>query len=290
MKLATIAIAWALLTGMAWADPVERAGEAFERGVEKAAPAQPIVKPEKPRRILVYGRVETHQEAVRQPFSTMEVLAKKTGAFEVVLSGDPAVFDADNLKRFDAVVMNNNHEAFPMLPIDFKTLDAPAQAAAKQKEPIYQKNLLDFVKNGGGLVGWHAATAGVKWPEYNQMMGGQYAAHFGGKVHLKPERLDHPLCAGLKPEGFDLSDEVYEFRDFSRQQVTVLLSVDVATAKAVGGKGEDFPVSWIRPYGKGRVFYTSLPAHNGSSYLQPQILWHVLAGMQYATGDLKVEP
>jgi type 1 glutamine amidotransferase len=47
----------------------------------------------------------------------------------------------------------------------------------------------------------------------------------------------------------------------------------------------DFPMSWIRRHGKGRVFYTGL-GHGADVFTNPQMLQHILAGIQYALGDL----
>ena len=49
---------------------------------------------------------------------------------------------------------------------------------------------------------------------------------------------------------------------------------------------KDFPMSWIRPYGKGRVFYCGL-GHFVYIYWNAAVLEHYLAGIQYALGDLK---
>ena len=51
---------------------------------------------------------------------------------------------------------------------------------------------------------------------------------------------------------------------------------------------KDFPMSWIKTYHKGRVFYTVF-GHNPSSFWNPQLLQHYLAGIQYALGDLKAD-
>jgi hypothetical protein len=48
------------------------------------------------------------------------------------------------------------------------------------------------------------------------------------------------------------------------------------------------PVSWIRNYDKGRVFYCGL-GHNNEVFYRPAILQHVLDGIQFAIGDLKVD-
>ena len=41
--------------------------------------------------------------------------------------------------------------------------------------------------------------------------------------------------------------------------------------------------------GKGRLFYEALGHHESIYYDNPQMLEHILAGMQYALGDLKAD-
>lgn len=50
----------------------------------------------------------------------------------------------------------------------------------------------------------------------------------------------------------------------------------------------DFGMSWLRKYGKGRVFYTSF-GHNPEIFSNAQMLQHFLAGIQHAFGDLKAD-
>ena len=50
----------------------------------------------------------------------------------------------------------------------------------------------------------------------------------------------------------------------------------------------DFGLSWIKKDGQGRVFYMAL-GHNERIYAMTPMLEHMLAGMQYALGDLKAD-
>ena len=50
----------------------------------------------------------------------------------------------------------------------------------------------------------------------------------------------------------------------------------------------DFPMSWIRRQGKGRVFYTGL-GHSPQVFWNAPLLEHLLAGIQYALGDLPAD-
>jgi type 1 glutamine amidotransferase len=80
-----------------------------------------------------------------------------------------------------------------------------------------------------------------------------------------------------------------------RDHLHVLLSIDVPNTPTpprrilkVRSEDQDFPVSWLRRYGKGRVFYSSL-GHGAPLYSNAPILAHFLAGIQYALGDLKAD-
>ena len=45
-------------------------------------------------------------------------------------------------------------------------------------------------------------------------------------------------------------------------------------------------LSWIKPYGRGRVFFVS-PSHNAQSFEDARLLKYYLNGAQYVLGDLK---
>ncbi|NQT86254.1 ThuA domain-containing protein, partial [bacterium] len=99
-------------------------------------------------------------------------MGKKTGAFAATIATDPKIITADGLAPFDAVVLANVYLGgkLYLIPRDFTTEPKPAFQAQ-------QKALLDFVKNGKGIVGIHNTTAeALGWPEYNTMIG---AVHSG---------------------------------------------------------------------------------------------------------------
>ena len=50
----------------------------------------------------------------------------------------------------------------------------------------------------------------------------------------------------------------------------------------------DFAMSWVRNHGSGRVFYTSF-GHNARLFWNAAMLGHVLAGTQFALGDLEAD-
>ena len=51
---------------------------------------------------------------------------------------------------------------------------------------------------------------------------------------------------------------------------------------------KDIAISWVRMYGMGRVFYCGF-GHTSDRFWNPPLLEHLLAGIQFALGDLKAD-
>ncbi|MGD0088651.1 MAG: ThuA domain-containing protein [Planctomycetota bacterium] len=176
---------------------------------------------------------------------------------------------------------------------------------AQPREDKYKQALLDFVKGGKGLGGAHAATdCYYSWPEYGEMIGGWFSGHPYSKHVAKIDDPTSPLTAAFDGKPYDYSDEMYVFgpkgktkdgRDvqpYARDKVRVLLSIDSPASKidiTKGGRQDgDYPISWIKSYGDGRVFYSTL-GHNEFTWWNPTMLKHYLAGIQFTLGDLKAD-
>ena len=244
--------------------------------IRLAAPSAAPAKPTKPRRVLVFSNADGYvHDVIPWGAAALRILGEKTGAYAATLSDDPAMLDKDRLNEFDAVVMNNNCGN----PI------ADLQRRA---------NLLDFVRGGRGLVGIHCA-AHLDWPEYTEMLGAYSISHpwnAGSTVTIRLEEPDHPLVRCFVAASFPHTDEIFVFKDFSRAKGRVLLRLDNAQTDmnkpGVTDKTGDYPLSWVRRYGQGRVFYSAL-GHQQDVYWRPTILAHYLAGIQFATGDLEAD-
>ena len=258
--------------------------------IEAAAPEKAQAKPAKPRKVLVWGHPWTHPP---NPYAekALEVLARKTGAFETVISDDPGLLLGDNLRQFDALVMNNIHEREPFLPDGFAQLKGDQKAEAQAFDKAIKQSILGYVRSGKGVVGIHAATAALQnWPEYGEMIGGYYGGHIHQEVVIRPEDPKHPVnaCFGGKP--FTIRDEIYISREpYSRKKVRVIASLDLSRMEDPQKRPDkDYAVSWVLAYGKGRVFYTTL-GHEAATYWNPVFLKHLLAGVQFVIGDLEGE-
>jgi len=258
--------------------------------IEAAVPDRPPAKPAGPRKVLVWGHPWTHGP---NPFAeeALKILAAKTGAFEAVVSDDPRLLLGDSLTRFDALVMNNIHERDPFLPDDFAQRSPDGQEAARKLDQAVKESILEFVRSGKGVVGIHAATAALQnWPEYGEMIGGYYGGHILQEVAIKLDEPEHPLNACFEGKSWKIFDEIYISREpYSRKNLRVLMSLDLEQMDDPGKRPDkDYAVSWVRPYGQGRVFYTTL-GHCEPTYWNPLFLRHLLAGIQFATGDLSAE-
>jgi type 1 glutamine amidotransferase len=260
------------------------------RQIEAAAPDTAPAKPRKSRKVLVWGHSWTHTPNAFAE-KAIEILAAKTGAFEAVLSDDPRLLLGDRLPQFDALVMNNIHQRDPFLPEDFARRTKAGQEAARKFDQAVKESILQFVASGKGVVGIHAATAALQnWPEYGEMIGGYYAGHIAEDVPIKLDEPLHPVNACFEGRPWEIHDEIYTFREpYSRRKLRVLLSLDLSRMKDPEKRPDgDYAVSWVRQYGKGRVFYTTL-GHFEATYWNPLFLRHLLAGIQFALGDLPAE-
>lgn len=258
--------------------------------IEKAAPETAPAKPAKPRRVLVWGHAWTHTP---NPFAekAVEILGKKTGAFQAIVSDDPRLLLGDRLPQFDAVILNNIHEPEPFLPENFAKLDPQKQDAARKFDQAVKQSIIEYVRSGKGLVGIHAATAAFQnWPGYGELMGGYYAGHILQEVTIKLDDPAHPINACFEGKPFKVTDEVYIFGEpYSRDNLRVIASLDLSQmADPAKRADKDYAVSWVRAFDKGRVFYTTL-GHEPATYWNVLFLRHLLAGIQFAIGDIEGE-
>lgn len=252
--------------------------DADKEKIREAAPAEAPAKAKKERRILVFTLTRGFRHSsIPHGVVAMETLGTKSGAFTIEHSEDPAVFAAENLARFDAVMMlNTTGELFD--------------------DPALQEALLNFVKGGKGIIGIHSATdTFYGWKAYGEMMGGYFDGHpWHEDVTLKVEDPDHATCKCFEGDQFKIIDEIYQYKKepYSRDRLRVLLSLDHSATdmkkQGMNREDGDYPVGWVQRYGDGRVFYCNL-GHREQTYWHPVVLRHFLAGIQFALGDLEAD-
>ena len=137
------------------------------------------------------------------------------------------------------------------------------------------------------------------WPEFNKIIGGYFKFHWLDPqlITVKIDDPKSPLTAMFHGQEFEIRDETYTYNQesFSRDNVHVLTSIDYAKmsdedkAKESNPRSDhDYALSWIRREGKGRLFYEAHGHHERNYAIKP-FLEHILAGVQYAMGDLKAD-
>jgi type 1 glutamine amidotransferase len=128
--------------------------------------------------------------------------------------------------------------------------------------------------------------------EFSKMVGGSFDYHpVQQEVQVELVEPDHPLLTGFKGQTFVHVDEPYIFKNaYFDYDFRPLLSMDASALHSLKEEIKDtiIYISWIKRYGKGRVFYIS-PSHNAQSYEDPRLLQFYLDGLQYVTGDLKCD-
>lgn len=184
--------------------------------------------------------------------------------------GDMSKF-APNFSDYKVVVSNYNGE-----PWSEKTSQAFA----------------DYVRSGGGFVSVHAADNSFpNWSDYNRMIGvggwggrneksgpyvrwrdGKFArdTHTGrggshGRRHpfsVVVRDAAHPITSGLPASFMQAEDELYAELRGPAENMQVLATA--FSDKATGGTGEHEPILMVIPFGKGRVFHTTL-GHDAKS-------------------------
>ena len=297
--LSLFLIAWLCAPGGVWAqDPVPSAAEVAK--MRAAMPAGSRVSPARPRKLLVFSRSWGYKHsAIPYGAKAFEIMGRRTGAFEAVVTDDDAMFEPQNLKEFDAVVFNNtNNEIF--LPEEFDKLTQTEQEKARRRDEMLKKSFVDYLRNGGGLAIVHAGVASFRqWPEFGEIAGARFDNHpwgAGSTVVLRVEEPDHPLAAAFKEPCFIVTDEIYQVTaPYSRERLRVLLTVDPVRSritpeqrKAIHREDMDFAMTWVKSYGQGRVFYCAL-GHQHELFWNPVVLQHYLDGIQFVLGDLKAD-
>ena len=247
------------------------------------------------KKLLAIGDVHTayQHDSVSHALATIERLGRQSGEFLTYIRTDTQLLtksdvygkgryaappagtrrtNAKNLNYFDAIFFFGLGEE---------------ELSAQQKA-----DLLSFVHDDGkGFIGAHSAIdAFYNWPQYGEMMGAYFDNHPWGVIDapIIIEQPEFPAMKHLPPE-FTLRDEIYVPTNtpYSRANVDVLARLDaskvnlkVADLHRTDG---DFPVAWVKNYGRGRVFYSTL-GHLDASWDDPRVQQMYIEAIRWSLG------
>ncbi len=244
-----------------------------------------------PKRLLVVTATKGFRHSsIPTAKRILKELGESSGAFTVdyVDGGADGKDDAEvreklsleNLQKYDGVVFANTTG----------DLAIPDKAG-----------FLAWIKSGKAFIGMHSCSdtfdqtgQSPGYPPFVQMLGGEFRTHHA-QAHVQCINMDprHPATRHLGPT-FAVFDEIYLFKHFDRSKVHGLLTLDTHPNTRMPG---DFPVSWCKRYGRGRVFYTSLGHREDVWDADPNLKdrqnpttvslayqQHILGGIKWALG------
>lgn len=221
------------------------------------------------------GEKQAHAEAV------FSLLARQHG-IDIVPTKDGSIFDSD-LSGFDAFLFYTTGD-----------LTKPGTDKQPPMSADGKKRLLDIVASGKGFVGSHCASdtfhtpSDQKQPDpYIAMLGGEFLSHGAQQkarqINVSPEFPG----AGELGDSFELLEEWYAFRNQADDLHVVLLQ-DTEGMKGDLYQRPDYPATWARKHGDGRVFYTSM-GHREDVWTNPIFQDVLLGGLSWAIGTAEAD-
>jgi len=192
-----------------------------------------------------------HDNAELYPI--LQKVLEDTGEFKVTISRDLNEFKAENIKKYDLVIIY-----------------CTRQDLTKEQE----QGLTGFVESGKGLVGIHCATDTFRDSDaYWKLVGGRFTTHSNGTFKVNITGKSHCIVKGMNP--FEITDETYRDEFNPSSKVIVLMRRDM----------DSEPSAWIQYYGKGRVFVTGL-GHGKPAWENPSWQEMIKRASEWATGRL----
>ncbi len=218
--------------------------------------------------LIITGQ-NNHNWKVSSP--VLKQILDETGLFSADImttpekGGDMKTFDPD-FSRYKLVVIDYNGDSW-----------------SEKTNTAFVK----YVKNGGGVVIYHAADNSFPaWKEYNEMTGlggwggrnqkdgpyiyyknnqlvtdttaGPGGSHGKRREYLVRTRImDHPITKGLPVRWLHGNDELYSQLRGPGKNMQILATA-FADSAAGGGTMRDEPVLMTITYGKGRIFHTAM--------------------------------
>ena len=208
---------------------------------------------------------------------------QETSPYLKRMLGDAGIFQVDVVtgppKGGDFTAFKPDWSKYQVVVLNY---DAPDERWPDSLKASFEQ----YVRNGGGLVVYHAAdNAFPHWKEFNLMIGvggwrgrnEQAGPHFyyqdgkpvadtaPGNAGSHGQRLpflvvnqvtDHPITAGLPKAWMHVADELYANLRGPGQNMTILSTAWSDPANR--GTNHDEPMLLVIAYGKGRVFHTTM--------------------------------
>jgi uncharacterized protein len=249
-------------------------------GINPSVPPPPHAKQVHLKHILVISQTKGFEhDSIQDAMAALYNMGRESGLWDATLRTDTELItkkdlgrNAKNLDYFDALV--------------FVSTTGELDLDDSQK-----KDMLSFIGDDGkGFVGVHAALdTNHKWPEYGEMVGGWFDQHPWSTFNA-PIINEDPSFPAVRhfPKAFVKWDEIYQAKEWSREKVNVLLSLDPTKLNyennpRIHRTDHDFAVAWSKMYGKGRVFYSTF-GHTQEAWSDPDIRTMYFEAIKWVLG------
>jgi len=251
-----------------------------QTAVNPAIPPPPHAKEIHLKHVLVISQTKGFEhDSISSALAAIYNMGHESGIWDTMIRTDTELITKKDLSR-----NTKNLNYFDVLIFASTTGELDLDASQKL-------DMLSFIKDDGkGFVGIHAALdTNYTWPEYGEMIGGYFDQHPWGTFNapIINESPDFPAVSHF-PKEFVKYDEIYQPKNWSRDNVNVLLSLDASRLDysnnpRIHRMDHDFPVAWSKMYGKGRVFYSTL-GHTEESWQDPDIRKMYFEAIKWALG------
>lgn len=249
-----------------------------------------------PKRILLFTKSSGFEHDIVKPSadggpSFVETQIARLAAshhWQVVHSKDGGLFTNEGLAPFDAFILYCNGD-----------LTKPGTDGAPPFPADGKAALLHQIALGKGVVGIHAPTDAFHSPgdrfEHNpndrdafpSVLGGEFIRH--GEQQRATIRVTDPSFPGLETtaRSIEILEEWYTFKNLADDLHAVLV-LDTETMSGIDYGRPNFPVSWARKHGQGRVFYTAL-GHREDVWESSFFQNHLAGAISWALGETQAD-
>lgn len=223
-------------------------------------------------------------ENISSSIAAIQKLGKEKG-FIVDTTTNPAIFNEETLKKYDALIFSNtNNDVF----------DTEEQKVA----------FMRYIQAGGGFVGIHSASGTERnWKWFKLMLGATFMRHPPFQplsIHVLDRK--HGAVKNL-PGAWETKDECYLFKEFN-PAIKVLLFTDLSKVKESDVRpadsssrsknvkpdvfGNRYPAAWCHEFDGGKVWYTAL-GHAKEDYSNTVYLAHITEGLKWVINKGKLD-
>ncbi len=218
---------------------------------------------------------------------------------EFTYSKDGSLFTPEYLAQFDAFIFYTSGD-----------LLAPGKDGNPPMTPAGKAALLQAIRNGKGFVGIHSAadtfhsgetaetdtnrardwryrSLGEKADPYIRMLGGELIIH--DKQQVARARVVDPRFPGFSGLGHEVQwmEEWYSMTEFA-PDMHVILVTETSGMSGPPYQRPDYPDTWARMEGKGRVFFTAL-GHREDTWAEPEFQGIIFGGLDWALGRVDAD-